>query len=188
MRRREFISLLGGAAAAWPGAARAQRRERVRRIGVFTSGAADAPEYKARDAAFLQALAGLGWFVGRNVQTDHRWGAGDVERYRTLAHELVALAPDVILANGTATVTALRRVNRTVPIVFANVADPVGSGLVASLARPGGNATGFISLEFGFSGKWLELLKEVAPRVTRVAVVRDSASPRRSACWAEFSL
>src|SRR5262249_25661686 len=156
MRRSDFITLFGGAAA-WPLGARAQQRERVRRIGVFTSGTADDPEHKARDAAFLQGLGELGWIVGRNLRVDYRWGAGGYERFRAMAAELIALAPDVILAQGSSTVTALQKTSTTVPIVFANVTDPVGGGLVASLARPGGNATGFVTTEFGFSGKWLEL-------------------------------
>jgi putative ABC transport system substrate-binding protein len=172
MRRREFIGLVGGAAA-WPVSAHAQKT--VRRIGVFQPGAADNPEFEARNAAFLQALGQLGWIVGRTMRIDSRWGAGHIERFPEIAHELVALAPDVIVGNGTAVVTALRRATRTVPIVFANISDPVGSGLVASLARPGGNATGFVTVEFGFSGKWLELLKEIAPHVVRVGVMRDSA-------------
>jgi ABC-type uncharacterized transport system substrate-binding protein len=173
--RREFISLLGGAAAAWPLAARAQQPQRVRRIGVFMPGMADDPEYEARNAAFLQGLGELGWIVGRNVRIDYRWGAGDVERYRAIAAELVALAPDVVLALGYSIVSALQKATSSVPIVFASVTDPVGGGLVASLARPGGNTTGFITSEFGFAGKWLELLKEIAPWVTRAAVMRDSA-------------
>jgi putative tryptophan/tyrosine transport system substrate-binding protein len=175
MKRRNFITLLGGAAAAWPLAARAQQRERMRRIGVFMPGVADDPEYEARNAAFLQGLGELGWTVGRNVRIDYRWGAGDVERYRAIAAELIALSPDVVLALGYSIVSALQKATRSVPIVFASVTDPVGGGLVASLARPGGNATGFVTSEFGFAGKWLELLKEIAPRVTRVAVLRDSA-------------
>ena len=147
----------------------------MRRIGVFMPGVADDPEYEARNAAFLQGLGELGWIVGRNVRIDYRWGAGDVERYRAIAAELVALSPDVILAYGYSTVSALQKATRTVPIVFASVTDPVGGGLVASLARPGGNTTGFITSEYGLAGKWLELLKEIAPRVTRVAVLRDSA-------------
>jgi ABC-type uncharacterized transport system substrate-binding protein len=172
--RRGVIGLVGGAAA-WPLAARAQQRERMRRIGVFMPGAADNTEYEARNAAFLQGLSEFGWTVGRNVRIDYRWGAGDVERYRAFAEELVALAPEVILGNGTATVSALRKVTRTVPIVFANITDPIGSGLVASLPRPGGNVTGFTTFELGFSGKWLELLKEIAPGVAHAAVMRDSA-------------
>jgi putative tryptophan/tyrosine transport system substrate-binding protein len=175
MRRREFISLLGGAAAAWPLAAGAQQRERMRRIGVFMPGVADDPEYEVRIAAFLQGLGELGWIVGRNVRIDYRWGAGDVERYRGIAAELIALSPDVVLVTGYAIASALQNATRSVPIVFANVTDPVGGGLVASLARPEGNVTGFITSEFGFAGKWLELLKEVAPRVTRVVVLRDAA-------------
>src|SRR5262245_4162753 len=171
MKRREFITLLGGAAA-WPLAARAQQSERMRRIGVLMNLAPDDPEGRARVAAFQQRLQELGWVDGRNVQIDHRWGA-DVARFRTYAAELVALAPDVIVAGGNPVVGALREATRSVPIVFALVADPVGSGYVASLSRPGGNVTGFASTEFGISGKWLELLKEVAPRVTRVAVFRD---------------
>jgi putative tryptophan/tyrosine transport system substrate-binding protein len=174
VKRREFITLLGGAAA-WPLAARAQQRERVRRIGVFMPGNADEPEYQAGNAAFLQALGELGWIVGRNVRIDYRWGAGDVERYRAIAADLVSLAPDAVLALGYATVSALQKASRSVPIVFVDVIDPVGGSLVASLVRPGGNTTGFLSSEFGFSGKWLELLKEIAPMVTRVAVMRDSA-------------
>jgi putative tryptophan/tyrosine transport system substrate-binding protein len=175
LKRRAFITLLGGAAAAWPLAARAQQAERMRRIGVFMPGVADDPEYEVRIAAFLQGLGELGWIVGRNVRIDYRWGAGDVERYRVVAAELMALSPDVALAYGYATANALQKATRSVPIVFASVTDPVGGGLVASLARPGGNATGFITSEFGFAGKWLELLKEVAPRVTRVAVLRNAA-------------
>ena len=174
IRRREFISLLGGAAAVWPLAARAQQ-ERMRRIGVFMPGVADDPEYEVRIAAFLQGLGELGWIVGRNVRMDYRWGAADLERYHVIAAELIALSPDVVLAFGYATASALQKATRSVPIVFGSVTDPVGGGLVASLARPGGNATGFVSSEFGFAGKWLELLKQIAPRVTRVAVLRDSA-------------
>ena len=174
MKRREFIGLLGGALA-WPLAARAQQRQRMRRVGVFTPGTADDPEHKTRDAAFLQGLGELGWIVGRNLRIDYRWGAGDYERFRAMAAELIELNPDVILAQGSSTVTALQKTSGTVPIVFANVTDPVGSSLVATMARPGGNATGFVTTEFGFSGKWLELLKELAPRVTRVAVLRSSA-------------
>jgi putative ABC transport system substrate-binding protein len=174
VKRRAFIAGLGGAVA-WPLVARAQQSERMRRIGIFMPAGADNSEYQDRNAAFLQALADKGWAVGRNTRFDYRWGAGEIERYRAFAEELVALAPDVILGSGTATVRALQQATRSVPIVFANITDPVGNGLVTSLARPGGNATGIISSEMGFSGKWLELLKEVAPRVTRVAVLRDSA-------------
>jgi putative tryptophan/tyrosine transport system substrate-binding protein len=172
--RREFIALLGGAAV-WPLAARAQQSGRVRRVGVFMPGVADDLEFQAFNAAFLQRLGELGWIVGRNVRIEYRWGAGDTERYRAIAAELVALAPDVVFGFGTATVSALQKATSSVPIVFANVADPVGGGLVGSMARPGGNSTGFITHEFGFAGKWLELLKEMAPGVTRAAVMRDSA-------------
>jgi putative ABC transport system substrate-binding protein len=174
--RREFMTLLGGAAAAWPLAARAQQPDHVRRIGVLMNGAADDPEQQARLTGFLQGLQQLGWTDGRNVRIDTRWGAGDVERFRSYAAELVALVPDVILASGSPVMASLQQATRTVPIVFALVADPVGSGYVASLARPGGNATGFASTEFGISGKWLELLKEITPGVTRVAVLRDPAN------------
>jgi putative ABC transport system substrate-binding protein len=175
LKRREFITLLGGAAA-WPIAARAQQPgERMRRIGVFMAGVADDPEYEVRIAAFLQGLGELGWIVGRNVRIDYRWGAGDIERYRTIAAELIARSPDVVVAYGYATASALQKATRSVPIVFASVTDPVGGGLVASLARPGGNTTGFVTSEFGFAGKWLELLKEVEPRVKRVAVLRNAA-------------
>jgi putative ABC transport system substrate-binding protein len=174
VKRRDFITLLGGAAA-WPLAARAQQGERVRRIGVLQSLAADDPEGQARLAAFAQGLRQSGWTIGRNVQIDTRWAAGDAERFRRYGAELVALAPDVILAVGAAAVGPLQQATHTVPIVFVNTSDPVGAGFVESLARPGGNATGFLLYEYGTSGKWLELLKEIAPRVTRVAVLRDSA-------------
>jgi ABC-type uncharacterized transport system substrate-binding protein len=174
-RRREFISLVGGAAAAWPLAARAQQPERVRRIGVLMSLAADNPDAQARTAAFLQRLQQLGWTVGQNVLIETRWSAGDVASNRKYAAELVALAPDVILASGSAAAGPLLQATRTVPIVFTSITDPVGAGFVDSLARPGGNATGFTSFEYGNSGKWLELLKEIAPRLTRVAVLRDPA-------------
>jgi putative tryptophan/tyrosine transport system substrate-binding protein len=173
MKKREFITLLGGAAAAWPLAARAQQSEGIRRIGVLMNLAADDAEGRARIAALLQGLQQLGWTDGRNVRIDYRWAAGDAGRFHRYAEELLALAPDVILASATPSVQALQQATRTVPIVFANVGDPVGMGLVASLARPGGNITGFTPLEFGFGAKWLELLKEIAPRVTRVAVLRD---------------
>jgi putative tryptophan/tyrosine transport system substrate-binding protein len=174
MRRREFITLLGGAAAAWPLAARAQQAERRRLIGVLMYVPADDPEGQARLAALAQALKQLGWSDDRNLQIDIRWAnADDIRRH---AAELAALAPDVLVAgNGTATVTPLLQATRTVPIVFVNVIDPVGAGFVASLAQPGGNATGFTIFEYGMSGKWLELLKQIAPRVTRAAVLRDPA-------------
>jgi putative tryptophan/tyrosine transport system substrate-binding protein len=172
MRRREFIAVLGGAAA-WPVVARAQQPERMRRVGVLMNTAADDPVGQSRIAAFLQGLQQLGWSVGRNVQIDTRWAAGDADRIRAYAAEFVALAPDVILATGSATVGPLQRASRAVPIVFVTTIDPVGGGFVESLARPGTNATGFSAAEYGMSGKWLELLKQIAPRVTRVGVVRD---------------
>ena len=175
MKRREFITLLGGAAA-WPLAARAQQPDRMRRIGVFMNLASDDAEGQARNAAFLQGLQEAGWAVGRNVRIEYRWGAGDAELFRRYAAELVALAPDVILASG-ASMYALQQVTREVPIVFVQVPDPVGAGIVLSMARPGRNATGFTPFEYGVSAKWLELLKEIAPRVTRAAVVRDPAIP-----------
>jgi ABC-type uncharacterized transport system substrate-binding protein len=175
MKRRDFITLLGGASA-WPLAVRAQQPERIRRIGILTSGAtADDPDGQTRSAAFLQGLEQLGWIDGRNIRIDYRWGAGDADGMRKYAAELVTLAPDVIVASGTATVAPLLQATRTVPIVFVQVTDPVGAGFVDSLARPGGNATGFTLFEYGISGKWLELLKEIAPAVTRAAVIRDPA-------------
>jgi putative tryptophan/tyrosine transport system substrate-binding protein len=173
MNRRAFITLLGSAAAAWPLAGRAQQGERVRRIGVLTNLSENDPEGQVRLAAFLQGLQELGWTVGHNVRIDFRWAAGDVDRNRRNAAELVALAPDVILAAGSFGVGHLQQATRGVPIVFVNVIDPVGGGFVESLARPGGNVTGFANFEYGISGKWLELLKQIAPRVTRVAVLRD---------------
>jgi ABC-type uncharacterized transport system substrate-binding protein len=173
--RREFITLLGGAAAAWPLAARAQQSERVKRIGVLVPAVADDPEWQARVGAFQQALALLGWTIGRNVRIDTRWGTTSAAEIRKQAAELAALAPDVILAGGTSSVGPLLQATRTVPIVFTLGTDPVGAGFVDSLARPGGNATGFMSYEFSIAGKWLELLKQIAPGVTRVAVLRDAS-------------
>src|SRR5262249_57395360 len=172
MRRREFITLIGGAAA-WPLIARAQQGERMRRIGVLMFQAADDPEATPRVAALRQTLQQLGWIDGHNVQIDIRYGASESEHSRKYAKELVALAPDVILGSGSNATAALLETTRAIPVVFANVTDPVGAGYVASLARPGGNATGFSFVEYGMGGKWLELLKEVAPRVKRVAVLRD---------------
>ena len=172
--RREFIALLGGAAA-WPLAARAQQPSRMRRIGVLTPFPADDAEGHARLTAFTQALQQSGWTVGQNVRIDYRWGPGNPATMRKHATELVALEPDVILALTTAAVGPLLEASRTVPIVFATVADPVAAGYVETLARPGGNATGFTPYEYSISGKWLELLKEVAPRVTRAAVLRDTS-------------
>ena len=171
-KRCEFVTLIGGAAA-WPLAARAQQ-ERMRRIGVLTNFFADDPEWQVRIAAFRQGLSELGWSEGGNVHIDTRWGGGDVDRYRRYATELLALAPDVILANSSAALAPLLQATRTVPIVFTTVADPVGAGYVDSLARPGGNATGFLVWEYSIAAKWLELLKEIAPRVTRAVVLRES--------------
>ena len=176
MRRREFITLLGGAAATWPLAARGQQGERVRRIGVLINMAADDPEGHARITAFAQGLQEAGWTTGRNVRIDYRWGGGGADAMAKYAAELVALAPDVILAATSSSVAALQRIAGTIPIVFVQVIDPVSNGFVASLARPGGNATGFTIIEYGFSGKWLELLKEIASRITRTAVIRDPTS------------
>jgi len=176
MRRREFIVLVAGAAFAWPLAARSQQAERMRRIGVLMASAADDSENQARMAAFLQGLAQLGWTDGRNVRIDIRWATTNADDLRRHAAELAALAPDVLVAaSGTATVAPLLQATRTVPIVFVVVVDPVGAGFVASLARPGGNATGFTMFEYGLSGKWLELLKQIAPSTTRAAVLRDPA-------------
>jgi len=176
MKRREFITLLGGVAA-WPLAAYAQQRERTRRIGVLLPAPADDLEFQARVGAFLQGLQQSGWTIGQNARVDTRWATSDAGEIRRHAVELVATTPDVILATGASTTGPLLQATRSVPIVFAAVADPVGAGFVDSLARPGGNATGFISFEYGLSAKWLELLKEIAPGVTRVAVLRDPAIP-----------
>jgi putative tryptophan/tyrosine transport system substrate-binding protein len=184
MKRRDFITLLGGAAAGWPLAARAQQGERMRRIGVLWGTLESDPDALDRVTAFAQGLAEAGWTVGRNVRIDHRWGGGDLDRFRRYAAELVALSPDVIVATAGSIVGMLQQASRTVPIVFVTTVDPVGGGLVASLARPGGNATGFTSYEFSMSGKWLELLKEIAPGVTRVAVIRDPSVPAGSGGFA----
>jgi putative ABC transport system substrate-binding protein len=174
VRRRKFITLLGGAAAAWPLAARAQQAERMRRVGVLI-GAADDAEGQARLVAFGQGLAQLGWTVGRNLQIEPRWGMADPTNIRRYSAELVASAPDVILTSGAAPFAQLLQETRTVPIVFVNVLDPVGAGFVNSLSRPGGNATGFMQFEYSLSAKWLELLKQIAPSITRAAVLRDAA-------------
>jgi putative ABC transport system substrate-binding protein len=177
MRRRDFITVIAGLGAVWPLTltARAQQPQRMRRIGVIIPGTADDAEYQARMAAFLQELQQLGWSDGRNVRIDTRWAAGDANLFRKYATELVAFEPDVILAPGSTSLGLLLQPTRTVPIVFATILDPVGAGFVESLARPGGNATGFIAFEYGLSGKWLELLKQIAPNLTRVAVLRDPA-------------
>jgi putative ABC transport system substrate-binding protein len=182
LKRREFISLIGGAVA-WPFAAEAQQGGRMRRIGALMAQAEDDPDRGVRVAAFAQGLKQLGWTIGGNVRIDYRWATSDIERSRYAA-ELVALRPDVLFATSGATVGALQQATRTVPIVFVTVIDPVGGGWVASLARPGGNATGFAAAEFSLSAKWLELLKEIAPRVTRVAVIRDPSVPAGSGGFA----
>ena len=173
MNRRSFITLLGGATVAWPLAAGAQQGERVRRIGILLPAAADDTEYQSWLGAFLQRLEQLGWTIGLNLQIDTHWAGANVDVIRQKAAELVASAPDLVLAHGNGPVSALLRVTNTVPIVFPIAGDPVGTGLVNSLARPGGNATGFAQFEFSLSGKWLELLKQIAPGVTRAAILRD---------------
>ena len=175
MRRRDFISLLGGAAAAWPLTARAQQPDRMRRIGVLLPATADDEEYHVRIAAFMQGLQQSGWSIGQNVRVDTRWAKGSADDILRHARELVALAPDVILAHGTSTVRPLLQATRTVPIVFPVASDPVGAGFADSLAKPGGNATGFMTTEYGVAGKWLELLREIAPKVTRMGVLRDAS-------------
>jgi putative tryptophan/tyrosine transport system substrate-binding protein len=172
LKRREFTALLGGATAL-PLVARAQQGGRMRRIGVLFGFGADDPGNLRRVTAIAQGLQELGWIDGRNMRIDYRWAAGDLDRYRSFAEELIALSPDVVLTHNTALVRALQQASRSVPIVFVGIADPVGGGLVASLARPDGNATGFSAFEYGFGAKWLELLKEIAPRITRVAVIRN---------------
>jgi len=174
VRRREFFTLLSGAAAAWPLAARAQQADRMRRIGVLLNLAADDPMGQARVAAFVQGLQAAGWSDGRNVRIDTRWAAADPGNYRKYAAELIALGSDVVLASTTAAVAQLQQASRAVPIVFVSVIDPVGSGLIASMARPGGNVTGFVIFEYALAAKWLELLKEMAPDVKRAAVLRDA--------------
>jgi putative tryptophan/tyrosine transport system substrate-binding protein len=176
MRRREFITIFGGAAVAWPLGARAQQPEPMRRIGVLMNRAANNAEGQDEVAAFQQALQQLGWSDGRNMRIDIRWGENDVDRDRRYATELIALAPNVFLAAGALSVAALQHVSRTLPIVFVQVTDPVGAGLVDGLDRPGGSTTGFMLFEYSLSGKWLELLKQIAPNVTRAAVIRDSAN------------
>ena len=182
LRRREVLSLLGGAAATLPCVARAAPAERMRRIGIIPPATQDDPETQARIAVFRQGLEQLGWKEGRNIRFDYRWPAGNDELIKTHAAELVASAPDLILTGITPAVQALKRETSTIPILFANVADPVGSGLVPSLAKPGGNVTGFTAVEYAIIGKWLELLKEIAPEVERVALIgiRTSCSPRAS--------
>src|SRR5262245_3220350 len=175
MRRRQFITLLGGTAAAFPFAVRAQQPDRIRRIGILSATAADDQDTKRRLTAFQQRLQELGWTDGHNVRIDYRFAAANPENYSKYAAELVALAPDVILAPG-GSLAPMLQATRTVPIVFTNIIDPVGQGFVESLAKPGGNVTGFMNYEYGTSGKWLELLKEIAPGVTRAAILRDPAT------------
>src|SRR5262249_37686058 len=182
MRRREFIAALGGAAA-WPLAARGQQSERMRRIGVLIPFAADDTEGQKRIAAVHQGLLQLGWTEGRNVRIDPRWGVRNTDDARQYAAELITLAPDVILATGSAITGSLLQATSAPPIVFVTVADPVGAGFVDSLARPGGNATGFMNFEYAISGKWLELLKEIAPRTTRAAVLPDPTLAWGSGHW-----
>ena len=184
MQRREFITLLGGTVMAWPLAAHAQQAERVRRIGVLMPFTANDPEAQARNVVFEQSLRQLGWTVGRDLQIEHRSPGGDAASIRRDAAELVALAPDVLLAVGSSTTGLLLQATQTIPVVFVNLADPVGAGFVQSLARPGGNATGFTNYEYSMSGKWVELLKQIAPHVTRVAVFRD---PTLAAGIGQFS-
>jgi ABC-type uncharacterized transport system substrate-binding protein len=182
--RRKFLATLGGAAAAWPLAAQAEQAERMRRIGVLLPAVPDDPVWQARVGAFLQALALLGWSIGRNVHVDTRWATPNAAEIRRHAAEMAALAPDIILAGGASTMEPLLQATRTVPIVFTLANDPVGGGLVESLSRPGGNATGFMNWEFSIAGKWLELLKQIAPGVTRVAVLRDASQPFATSLFA----
>jgi putative ABC transport system substrate-binding protein len=177
MRRRDFIKGIVGPATAWPLVARAQQGEHMRRIGVLMNVGADDPEALALVGAFSQGLGESGWIIGRNARIDYRWFQGNAEAARAYAAELLALTPDIILASGTHGAIALKQLTRTVPIVFARVADPVGTGIVDSLARPGGNITGFMVWDFSFAGKWLDFLREIAPHVTRVAVFRDETNP-----------
>jgi putative ABC transport system substrate-binding protein len=187
MRRREFITLLGGAAA-WPLAARAQQGDRVRRIGVLMPGDENDPEYKSRLAAFTQSLAGLGWTDGRNVRMDFRWGGDDINRIRALAKELVGLQPDIIVTISIAATAALQRETRTIPIVFVNVSDPVASGIVPGLNQPGGNITGFATVEPTLGGKWLELLSEIAAGLKRAAIMFDPDTAPVSSYMPSFEM
>jgi putative tryptophan/tyrosine transport system substrate-binding protein len=180
-RRREFITLIGGAAAVWPVSVCAQQGERMRRIGVLMFTTSDEPESQARITALGQGLQEAGWSVGRNVRIDVRWSGGDFERVRRDAQELVSLGPDVLVAGIGPTTQAFQQISRTLPIVFAQSVDPVGLGIVKSMARPGGNATGFTQFEYTLSAKWLELLREVAPQIARVGFVRDAGGGPRSA-------
>jgi ABC-type uncharacterized transport system substrate-binding protein len=184
MKRRNFITLLGAAAAAWPLAARAQQSERMRRIGVLSNPGPDDAEMQSRNAVFVQGLQELGWTVGRNLHIDYRWSHGDADRLRADAAELVALGPDVLLATSGVSILPLVQASRSLPIVFAQTIDPVGLGVVESLSRPGGNITGFTQFEYGIVAKWLELLKQIAPSMTRAAVLRDPFDPAGIGQWA----
>jgi len=184
MRRREFIALLGGAAATWPLSARAQQGERMRRIGVLMNASEGVAEARANVAALREALQQLGWIAGGNIAFDVRWGGGDATLTARHAAELIRLQADVVVAAGATVVAAIQRASRTIPVVFAQAIDPVGAGIVDSLARPGGSTTGFTQFEYGLSGKWPELVKEIAPHVKRVAVVRDSTNPAGIGQWA----
>jgi len=184
MRRRDFIKAVAGSAASWPLAARAQQPQRMRRIGVLGGVSEDDTEGQARQAALRQALQKLGWIEGRNIHLDYRLRSGGIEEIRRMAAELIALGPDVIVVTGAVNVEALQRVTRTIPIVFVSLIDPVGAGFVESLAQPGGNTTGFTAFEYGISAKWVELLKEISPTVTRVGVLREQGSPTGIGLWA----
>jgi putative tryptophan/tyrosine transport system substrate-binding protein len=184
VKRREFIALLGGAAAAWPIAVRAQQTERIRRIGVLSNLSATDAEAQVRTSAFVQALQDLGWSIGRDLQIDYRWSNGDANRLRTHAAELIALKPDVVFATSGVSIMPLEEAGSHVPMVFAQTIDPVGLGVVESLSRPGGNATGFTQIEFSITAKWLELLKQIAPAITRAAVLRDPFDPVGIGQWA----
>ena len=183
IRRRELITLLGGAAA-WPLAAHAQQGERMRRIGVLMPGLAADSEARALVSELLQELQRRGWTEGHNVRIDYRWAAGNLNDLRKYAAELIALAPDLLVAGAGSAITPLQQATRSTPIVFAQAVDPVGAGQIASMARPGGNATGFIQFEYGFSGKWIELLKQIAPGMTRPAILRDATAPAGIGQWA----
>ena len=188
MKRRQFIGALGGVATLWPLAVHAQQTERMRRIGVLSNLAADDPEGEARIAVFVQGLQALGWSVGRNLQIDYRWSAGDANRLQAHAAELIALGPEVVLASSGVSILPLQQASRSIPIVFAQTVDPVGLGVVESLARPGGNVTGFTNIEFGITAKWLELLKQVAPAITHAAILRDPFDPAGIGQWGAMQL
>ena len=188
MKRRQFIGALGGLATLWPLVVQAQQTERMRRIGALSNLAADDPEGQARNAAFVLGLQELGWIVGRNLQIDYRWSGGDANRLQAHAAELVALQPEVVLASSGVTILPLQQASGSIPIVFAQTVDPVGLGVVESLARPGGNITGFTNIEFGITAKWLELLKQIAPAITHVAVLRDPFDPAGIGQWGALQL